>query len=165
MSAISESYAKVESLIYHTCHKFWQAHGGDLEEHISVANYYFVHAYNTYTNTNSSFVTWLRWCIWHGLLDEIAKNKRAHRYRSCDTKKETYGGVGLVDLLDDLGSDAKSIVELIFDVPDLLQDLILENGNGPCALRGSLKAYLFTKGWTKKQIGDSFSEIKEAIKG
>ena len=67
MEAVTVTYLDVKNLIYDTCHKFKRRYGGNIEELIDCANYFFVLAYHSHDAAKSSFTTYLRFKIWHGL--------------------------------------------------------------------------------------------------
>ena len=69
-----KNYKQVRSLILDTCNRFQNKHGGDFNELVAEANLCFVIAYNDYDPARSQFSMWLRWKIWHGLLDMTKKN-------------------------------------------------------------------------------------------
>lgn len=162
--AITETYIDVEKLIYDTAHKFRKRYGGDLEEIISQANYLFVMSYyHNYKQINISFTSRVRHYIWHGLLSDLRKEHLSKRYREQDIIFHTGPKLGFVELLDEVGNDAKNVINLILDTPEELLTIITDKRCSPKQSRTVIKEHLKKIGWSLDRIRNSFNEITRAV--
>lgn len=165
--SMTETYQDVYKLICHIVWKFQRANGGDFEEMKSIANMTFMDAFFSHDESKASFPTWLQIKIRHSLLERMRE--------SCKREKSTVGDKSLEDqfviyhrpfweLTEELSHDAQTIVELLWELPETLQDTMLEKGTHPRNARAALRLYLKTFfGWTEKHVVETFAEITEVI--
>ncbi len=162
--AITETYQDVQKLICDTAWKFQRAHGGDFEEMTSIANLVFMKAFLSHDANRASFVTWFRLKMEKAFLEmQRGDCQRAHFNLPLEDRP-TRPIRPFVELLSELSQDAQTIVELLLEFPDTLQEGILKKSPHPCHVRPVLKAYLKTFfGWSDKHVVDTFREIAEVI--
>lgn len=166
--AITETYQDIQNLIYDVVWKFKKAHGGDFDEMVSEANVIYMDAYLNHNPNRANFTSWLyRKLIW-GLSERhrtlLLKNHREqtsgemYEFSSPTVRRPFY------ELLTELGQDARTIVELILEMPEVMEQNALSNGTTPRNIQSALHIYLKTFfGWTEKHVLDTFREIAEVI--
>ncbi len=166
--ACAETYNDVEKLICKICWTFIDKFDGDFDEYFSVGNEVYSRAYEKFDSSYGNFSTWIWRCVWNALIDELRKKGRLKvtrlKYHS-----------NLVEQIPDrnrlesdfirftcgLSEDAYDIVELVFDTPrDLAELLGITKRSELC---GILRDYLHNVGWTMIQITEAFSEIRNFV--
>ena len=170
--ALTQTYFDVENLIYNIVWKFKNCYGGDFEELVAEANLLYIYAYNSHNKKTSKFSTWVYFCIWKGLIDFINFLKEKNKYGrvflleelECFQENFISSSETFVELIDEVGEDSKTIINLIMNLPKDLQNNILQRGGHPHNVRIPIRNYLSSKlGWTGKRIKESFDEIKKVI--
>jgi hypothetical protein len=63
------------------------------------------------------------------------------------------------EFIEELSSDGKMIISLIFDTPAELASEIAQKGGHARNIRRTVKSYLREIGWTYNRIAESFEEI------
>jgi RNA polymerase sigma factor (sigma-70 family) len=158
---MTDCYNDCVSLVRSTAWEFSRKYGMDFEELYSICNCAFVSAYLTYDGEKSKFTTWLRRLMWHDMCNHVRSEMRLNR-----AKNDNYSGTqqkpnyDVIDLIDELDSDIKNIVQLISDAPkELLELSVLE----PKKSKKHLREYLQKIGWTKTRIKNAFHKIRELV--
>lgn len=172
--AIAKAFEDVRLLIWDTCHKFYRRYGnlnGTVEELFSVAQLSFMKAYHSYTEKSSSFATWVRWYIWHELLElqrgDMRRNKAA-KVTPTDMVENDYvaphSNFNMVDFVDSLSEDAKMVVNLVVDPPEGLAAAMRRRGPGDGRTKLSIEQFLSGFEWDSFKISEVFSEITTALR-
>jgi len=169
--AMNETFNDVRSLIRNVVWNFIRSHGGDFNEYEAEANHIFIKAYDNYDPKKAKFTTYLVNRIRGGLLDYIKRTnkyaKHGHgiisieqtEFDCSDGKKQFY----ILDLLDEVTDDAKTILNLILDIPIEIEEDCLNRGTNGRAMKESIRRYMQKLGWTKNRIKETFKEITEVI--
>jgi len=169
---LTETYIDVENLIYDIVWKFIRKRGGDFEELAAEANLLYVLAFDSYNESKGAFSTWIHFCVWKGLLNFIKQTRQENRYgvAFCGLDEGEGQVLGkkscpfsLSEMLEEISEDSKTLISLVFAPPEAITKRELEKGLSPCKTRVYLKGYLYTLGWTSKQIRTSFREIREIL--
>ena len=164
MDPIAETYQDVQKLIHHAAHRFQRAHGGEMDEMVSVANLTFMKAFISHDESKASFITWFHIKMNKAFLELWRGNcRRAHDpLPEVSVKPDR----AFCELLLDLSHDARTIVELLLELPDTLQENILEKGPAPLHVKPALRIYLKTFfGWSDTHVLETFREIAEVVNG
>jgi len=169
----AEIYEDIKLLIKKIIWKFIKQYGGIFDELEGEANYTFVKAYKMYNRKDIKFTTYLQKSIWNSLLnfrfkDPIFKNIKNNAEEILSIIPIKKSKFSIVDFIDELTEDSKTILALIFDMPNDLQTTIkiecIEKGNKNKKIKSCISKYLSDKiGWTDRQIKTSFNEIAEII--
>lgn len=168
--AAAATYQDVQNLIRHTVWKFQRGHGGDFDDLFSRANVIFMEAFFSHNENKASFPTWLCFKIRKGFLEMEREGckKRLPRADLDDVIGERSTGPPrpFCEVLSELSNDAQTIVELLLELPEGLQDSMLKHGTHPRHSQAALRVYLKTFfGWTETHVIDTFREIVEVIHG
>jgi len=164
--ALTETYQDIQNLIYDTVWKFKRANGGDFDDMISTANVIYMEAFFSYDASRASFSTWLHTKVWKGLLEYQRQTlMRSWQQTGIDLKDmPTPSVIPFCELLSELSRDARTIVELILELPDNVEQEALSKGTHPCHIRAALRLYLQTfLGWSEAHVVQTFQEIAEVI--
>jgi len=171
---LNETYQKHKNLIYQIVWRFKDKNGGDFEELLAEANLLFVLSIESYKEGKGAYNTWLHHVIRTGLQDfkrfinqeTCVKGKYESKIRSAESLQQTkkvHDGFCLVELLEDVGEDAKIIMELVYEPTQALQQLALKNKLTQ-RTRKTIELFLHNNlGWQKKRIKRSFKEIQERL--
>jgi hypothetical protein len=119
-------------------------------------------AVNTYEEGKVKFSTWLRIITWQQLNDHKDSEQVARKYRATDMKLEVFNPP-LIDLLDELDSDARELVHLILETPMELQRLIEVEGNTMRGVKPALVTHMKSKGWSGARTGRAFQTIRRNL--
>jgi len=162
---IQDQFYDVEKLIYYTIHKFRAKYGGNFYDLLEQAGLAFVMAYRRYDPKHgTSFATYVRFVLWHVLLDYRRKESKLHArviFMELDPDLHEDKEFHLFVLLEDLSKDAQKIVKLVLRTPPGLRKDIV--GKKPATIRQVLRRYLYSLGWTKNRITESFLEIRKVL--
>jgi DNA-directed RNA polymerase specialized sigma24 family protein len=163
--AVAETYNDTERLLYHTIHQFVAAKGGSFEDLKEYAGLYFVNAYHRYNRDKQvRFSTWLRFSVWHSLLELYRKRARnEHKVVFMDLQPEAYETpkqFNHLEFVESLSNDAQLVVRLVFDTAWQLQP-------EPAEVKRLLWEYLRQPaiGWPAARIRETFAEIRCALGG
>jgi len=160
---MKETYEDLKNLLYQTAHKFQKMHGGDFEELVSIANLSFVEAYKSYSPEAGAITTWVRFCVWHNMLDHLDKEIKSKRTRAEDKEQKITHHRPLIDFLDDLSNESEQIINLVLSTPPELQTLIDDTGGEIKLMKKTISKYLQSIGWGRKKIKRAFVEIRDAL--
>ncbi len=173
--AMVETYNDVQNLINKEVWQFHKRYGGDVEDWKAEANLAFVQIYDNkkYCSRKGSFPTWLYSCIWHRLLDYAASLYKQIPPIIIQTEDmileeflfvdKTEHNFSPLELLDGVQEDTKTLIYLIWNLPEEIRNIEIKNGSHPCHMKVVLRNYLFKLGWTGKRIRESFEEITRII--
>lgn len=187
-AACAETYEEVQRLIYHTVHRFKQKYGGDFEELLGYAQLSYMACYRDAQagKIKVPFHTALVNYVWFQLFDRFRtetghRNKekvapvvslamaapegKAYDPEDYRTARTTAAVGRLRDMLEELGADARAVVEImVFDTPAELVAAAEGKGGTPRNLRSSAKQYLAqTWRWTADRIAAAFDEVEAAL--
>ena len=166
----SEStYLSVRPLIMGICHNIGKRCGIHMDDLESEANEAYMDAVDTFDpERGCKFATHVHWKV-SGRLRNLAASKRSRGQRYEDTPVETVCDPHSVEsesLLESLSEDAKMALQLVFETPAELKEMITAAGGHPRNIRTRLRYYLRSNyGWTKKEVSGVFAEIQEALQG
>jgi len=164
MTQCAETYVDVEKLIYRICHNFQDRFGGDFEEHVSTANEAYMDAYATFDPAKGKFTTLLWTCVWRRLMDVSmteARRQKTLTYNSELVESADRPGFDLGTFTRELSDDAKTVVNLLMDMPGELAEMV--GCSRGVKIRKMLRKFLDDNWWTAKRISGSFKEIREAL--
>lgn len=176
----TEDFAKVERLIKHTCAKFIQKYGGDLDEYIAEANLTFLKAHKTYKKELSAFSTYLVRCIQNRLRDLQRNDFQKRKYAKTvsmdallpDGESKLSDGISdkFVSKYDlsEFSDDVQTVVKLVLDTPKevsvhVMLDDVLGVRCRSRSFQGALRTYLEQQGWSFKRIMEAFHCIRSEI--
>lgn len=153
------------------CDRAWSFHsstGIEFDELISVSNYLFMKAFNSWDKSKSSFSTYLFICLNNGLIMFIKKNSNlveledAHLIES--PYREHYPDIALMakDALNELSEEARFVVNILLSTPAEILSII--GTEPPKMIRGKIRDHLKEQGWASPAIWRVFKEIKSFVK-
>jgi len=180
-----QNYRNLDKLLHKTVWQFKKLHGGCWEELRAEADWLFTKALSLHNPKKSKLSTWIRNCVWFGLLDFSENEKKWQERFRCNSFSEARGEDdetesdtehpadhrGRFDLhrfLAELSEDAARVV--LFALRKLhkmdrrhmkLDGQIRSNGAG--IVRGKLLQALLDLGWAGEQVLATFREIGEAL--
>ena len=164
---LSETYEDMQGLIFETAWRFWNSHGGDIDEYIAEANLLFIKAFDCYDESKSKLTTWVVTTINNGLRDFIrTEYRQTHVSMSDEFESQSSKGFSVMELLDEMERDCHTIIQLFLETPQeiLLSALADKNRRGVKGLaKNRLKNRLRQMGWTICRIKKAFEEIKTVI--
>ncbi len=165
--ARTETYQDIQNLIYDVVWKFKRAYGGDFDEMISKANMIFMEAFFSHQQKKASFSTWLHDRLWWGLMDHYRKTRlEKDRVETRESLEDIPAPIFMpfCELISELSQDAQTIVELILDMPQSVEQAALAKGTHPRNIRAALRSYLRVfLGWSEEHVVQTFQEIAEVI--
>lgn len=169
--ALSETYTDIEKLIYDIVWKFKDRYGGDIGELVAEANLIYVLAFDSYNETKGALSTWMHFCIRKGLLDFLKSTRQQNRYglkfyplsEAKGVSIQKFRPLHLLEMLEEVGEDAKVVIRLVFYPPEGITKEDLEGGFSACRCRRYLRQYLHDLGWTGRRIKESFQEIRRIL--
>lgn len=162
------AWEKHHKQVYNIVHKFRARHPLPLEDLISQAKLGFVEACHTHNPAKSKLSTWVHWGVWYSLQNYT--NDEAKWY---NVKRELVGDhkdkdptFDPVKFCSNLSKDASTIIRLVLEPPPDITVEARELHHRPeRAMRGAVIEFLRDIGWALSRIAESFSEIKQALKG
>lgn len=167
--ALAETYIDIENLIYKLVWRFKARYGGSFDELVAEANLLYILAFDSYSEADGLFSTWVYGRIWHGLQTFLKRITQRNKYGTtfCSLSKGSHkvmnerpGHFHLSDILEEVGQDSKTLIRLVLYPPEGITKDDLEKGFSVRGTRTYLKQYLYqTLGWPKKRIRESFGEI------
>lgn len=174
-NAMTETYTDVEKLIKHTVSHFIKRHGqqwGTFDELFSHANESFMIAWRDYKpNRGASFSTWCRWVV----SKNLSEHQRSAIYRErkcsinyCDLNEiqmpDNTDHTTIMEIVDELGTDARYVVMLTLNPPAKLQDqFTTARSKGPKNQRAIIRQYLHAMDWNTSRVNDAFNEIGKVL--
>jgi len=164
--AMTETYEDVKDLIFDSAWSFQRSHGGDIEELIAESNKIFVLTYHSYNEDFSKFTYWLVFNIKHGL-KEFTKHewRQSHPSLNRIVKHDPYKceyaeTFSVIELLDEIGKDAETILQLFTETP---KEVFTSTLRERIYIKNRIKNRLRQMGWTIRRIKKTLEEISEAI--
>ncbi len=167
MTAIEETYQDVEKLVYKMAGDHVRRYGGDFAEVLSDAHVGFMVAYEKFDASRAQFTTCCYWYVRKYLFEGYNKP-----YGSTLKKTEFYRSIRLTDCLElqevadcpsfdlnalknELGEDARVVLQLTIDLPRVPNPTKLQ--------RGLLQHLRKQLGWTVARCIETFGEIRRAL--
>ena len=140
----------------------------EFEELFSVANLFFMQAFDSYDYTKAEFTTWLYTQITFRLLQHTRdESKKFHSLQKQHTEAEVnrslihHTAQDTIDLLDELSPDGKLLLALFesgeADIKKVYNHCKIKQGTKP------IFKYLLRLGWTRKQILTGLRDIKNLL--
>jgi hypothetical protein len=166
-----ETFQEVRESIEIVAKRFKRRFGGDYEEIMDRAYYFYCLGYDDYNYEDHGKVPFDKWICRYVHLKllnawrtfdlhwEWRKDKRVPVESAVIHDDPTNGEC----ILDVLSPDAKEVVLLTLDPPKQLKFNILIKGGYPTSYRSSIREHLLNLGWTTSRITESFKEIGKAL--
>lgn len=158
-AAMETTFEDVKRLVYHTAYRFHRRYGGDLQEHIMLAEELFVRAYNSHDPKKSAITTWVRRHVFGGLFDEM----RFRAQRNARLKQVP------IDLdrqhcKDAVCFDFNAYTANMSDDGRMVVLVTLTNGHEDNP-RTYIRNLLSRLGWRRDRINAAFQEVTERLNG
>lgn len=158
-ATLEEAYIICDHLIKASVAGFVKKHHCDYEDALSDANFAMIAAYNGHNPEKGSFGARVCHEVWCGMMDGLRlKAKHYERYPTKNVKLENLEKKqknNIHNFVIDLSEDAKSVVDLLFD---------LDSNYKPSKSRKKLLYDALVEiGWTASRIVESFKEISISI--
>lgn len=160
--AMTTTYEDVQELVRATALRFHRRYGGDLQEILQNAGLLYTQAYYRYKEERGSFARYVKFYIFRELQErlrnECSRNARLkqHQLDTDQLWREPTEQFSLSDFVEELGQDARKVVELLFAEP---------NQPHQRPTKGTLRRWLHNLGWTARRIVESFDEITRVLLG
>jgi len=168
----AETHSDVRGLTIGLIQRFQKVYGGDFDEYYSQSNTIFMRAFLTYQPKNGDFTTWFNFLLWKLLLEERRRfaRRRAQIEENLTDDMDQRGVVPssfhLFEFVEELTTDARCIVEALFDPPmDLKMAYAQRNTGSPANHRSAIREFFTDLGWSGRRITESFAEIGRALVG
>lgn len=161
-----ESYHDVKHWIQRIVRMYQRRKGGDFYELLAEANFIFAVQLDNFDPNKGRLTTFLYHKIWGGLLD-YNKRRKKHPEEYIEElpheKLVVHHTNFLVDFLDEIGKDARLVVQQVLQ-PDPILMMILQNKDGLRCARRSLREYFVTKHeWSYDRVDNAFWDITTAL--
>lgn len=175
-AALTDTFEDVEKLIYDTVHQFNRRYGVDVEESIGVGKEIFMKVLTApigrggYDPTRGSFTNWLRFKVWHELLER--KEREARDYSRLKRVDAELGVVAdrtpplgrWAEIRDELSTDAKMVAHVFLDPPLDVKASLMEMGRPtPFRMQRAVMDFFTTMGWTRDRVLESFGELQRVV--
>ena len=169
LDARTEAYADVKGIIYQVVHKFCSRHKADFDEMLSIANLAFCECWPRYDSNKARFTTHVYLRVYYAMLETCRKNKRRSEvFQFVETdaselstaRKECF----VVDLLDELSTDARTIVNIVLNGRETSH--VMQNSqcnNTAASTKNAIAKVLNEIGWSTARVIESFMEIEHAL--
>ena len=153
----ADAYLHVEKLVYKTCHRFKQIHGGPpFDELLSEAHAIYAGAFESFrSDRGAKFSTWVAFSLWHGLLEYNRKLQRewSRQQRRIESTVQPAERFCLESFMRELSADAQRVIGMALKT----------NHNRVSSRKHAIMTTLQDLGWSDVRIGDVFGEIREAL--
>jgi len=166
-AATTAAYEDVQQMLFKICWGFCR-HGGDFEEHMSVANEAFAVAYQSHNpNQSASFSTWVYIQVRGAILTyrrRFARQPDRHEICSDESVLASLPACSdrpIEQLLKEISDDAKTIVGIILEAPEEIADVL--RFRKPEKIKRRLWKHMKRIGWSLGRVADCFDEIREAL--
>lgn len=197
IDALDVTYQDVELLVHNTTWEFLRKYRDqcalNFEEVSEEAQFQFVRAYWRYTPDRGSFTNYVRFLIWHELLEWLRRrvssairhpkvdsveprqddegvpvsagyDNRECKQIACGVYCKTSGSTfRLMEFVQDLSDDAKAVVDITLRCP-LDISYVLPEKPTPAHWRAAIAEFLGDLGWEPSRIQETFIEIGEALR-
>ena len=159
----TELYEKSEPLIHQICTDFHRRWRIEFDELKGLANLIFMDAVERHESSRGEFSTLLVRMLNTRLLSEVRRERLRKTNRDTLAKEvQCPSTTGFIDLLCDMGEDAKTIIQIVVEPPP---DIRAEPRRGHRFFRGAVKRHLRNqRGWSFYRIQKALSEVKYAIR-
>jgi len=162
--ALTETFKDMEKLICKIAWRFANAYNADLEEVQAEASLIFLNAMKTYDEEKGRLSTYLTLRITWGLIGYFEKQKKqtaVYSVASFEDIEDLTSNLSVIDILDEVGEDAKTLIDLVLETPVDFMNAIRPNRKN---LRASMRRHA-TKilGWTTRHYKETFEEVTNAL--
>lgn len=175
---LTETYKDMRGLVSETAFRFWEAHGGDLDDLKAQANLIFIEAFDSHDPQRAKLTTWVACSIRQGLLYYMRSTWYRPTHNSIDNGHDddfefasnSNENFSVMELLDEMEQDAQIVLCLFLDTPkevilSLFNDKkrfkhIGKSNHVRTHMRNRLQNRLRQMGWTIRRIRKAFEEIK-----
>lgn len=166
---VEKKFYEFKNLIHDICHKLAGKSKFTHDDLFSKAMEYFITAVRVHNKESAGLSTWVRFYVYNQLCHYIYAGKKNKTTHYSITKEEIFNKVNnttyntekeVFELMEDVSSDAKAILRLIFDAPQGLQFMVLKKEK-PRITKQDIKEFLYKKGIKRNTIYRAFDEIKE----
>ena len=167
-AALASSYEDFHLLVFYITHSFATRFDIPFDDLISEAHVAFVKAFDSYDPSHGTKVSsWIYHEVWTGLMSFMRKELR-HRNLEELTDQTPMGfttqSTFLLDLQDDLGRDARALMEILLSGPRDFSTLC--RWNQVTTRTGALEAlreYLEDRGWPTRSISRGISDLRALV--
>lgn len=170
---LTETYKDMRGLVSETAFRFWEAHGGDLDDLKAQANLIFIEAVDSHDPQRAKLTTWVVCSIRQGLLYYMRSTWYRPTHNSIgnghdddfEFASKSDENFSVMELLDEMEQDARIVLCLFLNTPKEVILSIFDDKNfrldhaGGC-IRNRLRNRLRQMGWTIRRIREAFEEIK-----
>lgn len=166
----SEAYHDVKGILHAVVQKFCSRHGEEFDEMLCIANLAFAESWKCFDPTKARFTTHVYFRVYHALLEACRRSKRrAEVFQFAEVEADTLPTARdesfMVDLFDELSSDAQAVVKLVLHGRETSHVLL---NSPPCNntagnIRNAIATVLHDIGWSTSRITESFTEIGHAL--
>lgn len=165
MNTLLEVYESNKKLLYKISWRFHQSTGYDIEEFMAEANLAFVQCYNRYDPSKGAFTTFVYTHVRNHLLNVIKNLNKTYFNHSSDEGRDYEDSAGFANMIErrrdihlqisSCGQVAQYVLDFVIKKSESLEheDLSI----------GTVKRYLYNKGFSHQQINKGVNEIKEII--
>jgi len=168
-NCMEECWRDVMNIIFKQAHKFNRLYGYDFDELVCVGNLAVMQAYDTHKKEFASFITWAHICVNNAMLQYRNMENKSQQCKMELMNRESHhhnvSSSPLIDLLDELDDDGKTIVQLILNTSSDLQNLLASTGGSIRHIKKNVVKYLINLGWGRARIKRSFKKIQIATVG
>lgn len=173
--AVAQNKARLflmhERLIYSLAHAISKSHQCDVEELIGAGHLAFMHAAAKMDRRGTRFSTLLYTATRNAMLTEAKRQNRHRCLRLDDVAPEHYPAKPhrtidprkhLMERFRAASKEGREVIRILLHVPEELIGCC--PGSSPKHIRGTLRRYLRSLGWSHNRIWKTFRELKEAMK-
>lgn len=172
----TKAWLSVERLVYDVCHGFRRHFNLDFDDLLDEALVIYTKAYKTFNPEKAKFTTYVRFCVWNGLMTYTRKRfKEAEKIKeSAPTEldmKQGKQGFVLKQLLSEISGDAAVVVRLALVETSTDTLTVLEKAsktNRPEAIldqtrNNVIRTLIDDLEWSVGEVMRAFKEIREAL--
>lgn len=163
---VTECYTGVEKLLYSITHKAAFNHQRHFDDLIGKTHTSFMECVNSFDPTrNVKFSTFVAARAALDLQNVCMKDRKVRETE--ESYRNEYDDLSshntfLLDLRDEVGEDARYVLDLIFEDDSRFNNRIIYEGDDTSCQK-ALKNYLHYDGWGRKRIYAAFKEIQERL--
>jgi len=162
--ALTETYADMERLICKIVWRLTNAYNADFEEVRSEANLIFLNAMKTYDEEKGALSTHLTCQITRRLQTYLHNQKKqtaVYLVSLFEDIEDPTSNLSMIDILDEVGEDAKTLIDLVLETPVDFMNSIRPNAKN---FKTNMKRHsVKILGWTKRHYKETFEEVTNAL--
>ncbi len=156
-------WLRSEKLVQDLAWKHCRKYGGDWNEVYSEAMFLFVTASLSHDGLSCKLSTWISLKVSRGLQDwrmrERGERRKLQRVPMPADVEERRTSFSLLDWIDELTHDARSVVAAILESPDE----VLWAADAPRVQLRTIRTLLLERGWTPEQVQGAFDEVRMSL--